>query len=216
MTAYSAFLRAINVCSHTIKMDKLRDIFSSLKLKEVKTHIQSGNVQFESSEKEDALVRKIEVKLQKDLGYEVATFLRSLDEMKTIVSSSAYKNLAKHEKAYIVFLKEPLPKTKLPLFSKNNDVEVVAASGREAYCSSHQVKGKWGFPNAFIEKTFKTSATTRNTDTVKKWLLLYNWRKIYILSGDYPSMVNRAQSHALSLRYSHLHNVGLDNLLSMN
>jgi uncharacterized protein (DUF1697 family) len=168
MTTYCAFLRAINVGGRMVKMERLRKILSSLDVENVRTLIQSGNVQFESNEKEGMLTRAIEAKLKKELRFEVAVFLRSIDEMKAIVSSPAYKSLAKHEKGYIVFLKKPLPVSNLPLFSPNKDVEVIALSGREAYCVPHEVGGKWGFPNAFIEKTFKVEATTRNPETTLK------------------------------------------------
>lgn len=172
MTIYCAFLRAINVGGHMVKMERLRDIFSSLDLEHVNTYIQSGNVLFESNEKEGILMRAIEAKLKKELGFEVATFLRTIDEMNSIISSSAYKSLSTHEKGYIVFLKKPLLATKPPLFSLNKDVEVIDMGGREAYCVSREVGGKWGFPNAFIEKTFKIEATTRNPNTVKQMATL--------------------------------------------
>jgi uncharacterized protein (DUF1697 family) len=41
-----AFLRAINVGGHIVKMERLRMIFESLGLKEVETFIASGNVVF--------------------------------------------------------------------------------------------------------------------------------------------------------------------------
>jgi len=46
MTRYIAFLRAINVGGHTVKMDTLRALFESLGFLNVETFIASGNVLF--------------------------------------------------------------------------------------------------------------------------------------------------------------------------
>lgn len=49
MTRYFAFLRAINVGGHVVKMDRLRQVFESLAFSNVETFIASGNVIFEST-----------------------------------------------------------------------------------------------------------------------------------------------------------------------
>jgi len=48
MTRYIAFLRAINVGGHTVKMEHLRGIFESMGFSNVETFIASGNVIFAS------------------------------------------------------------------------------------------------------------------------------------------------------------------------
>ena len=78
MPRYIAFLRAINVGGHTVKMDALRELFEALGFEQVETFIASGNVIFETTETDTAaLERRIETHLQAALGYAVATFLRS-------------------------------------------------------------------------------------------------------------------------------------------
>ena len=49
MTRLIAFLRAINVGGHTVKMDHLRQLFESLGFSGVETFIASGNVVFETN-----------------------------------------------------------------------------------------------------------------------------------------------------------------------
>ncbi len=76
MSRCIAFLRAINVGGHTVKMDDLRRLFESLGFTRGETFIASGNVVFETTSKNTtALERKIEKKLRDALGYEVATFI---------------------------------------------------------------------------------------------------------------------------------------------
>jgi len=54
MTRYVAFLRAINVGGHNVKMDALRALFESMKLASVETFIASGNVIFETNRRDPA------------------------------------------------------------------------------------------------------------------------------------------------------------------
>jgi len=88
MPKYVAFLRAINVGGHTVKMDHLRLIFEAMGLKNVETFIASGNVIFDSTAKNSkALESKIEEFLQERLGYQVATFIRSTSEVGNIAAT---------------------------------------------------------------------------------------------------------------------------------
>jgi uncharacterized protein (DUF1697 family) len=78
MSGYIAFLRAINVGGHTVKMETLRSLFETFGFSEVETFLASGNVIFESPEQDrTALESMIASGLQKALGYEVATFIRT-------------------------------------------------------------------------------------------------------------------------------------------
>ena len=85
MTRYVAFLRGLNVGGHTVKMDALRKHFEDLGFENVSTFIASGNVIFETKDaKPAALEKKIEQALERALGYEVATFLRTDKEVAQI------------------------------------------------------------------------------------------------------------------------------------
>jgi uncharacterized protein (DUF1697 family) len=82
MSKYVALLRAINVGKRTVKMEALRAIFKDLGLRDVSTFINSGNVLFTTGVKDRAkLTKTIEVGLQRALGFEVPTFLRTGEEM---------------------------------------------------------------------------------------------------------------------------------------
>lgn len=78
MTRYIALLRGINVGGHRVKMDHLRALFEAFGVDDVSTFIASGNVVFTSEETDtDALGTGIEAHLEAELGYGVATFLRT-------------------------------------------------------------------------------------------------------------------------------------------
>ncbi len=78
MPRYVAFLRAINVGGHVVKMERLRGLFAELGFAKVETFIASGNVIFETRAKTaGALETKIERHLHDALGYEVTTIVRT-------------------------------------------------------------------------------------------------------------------------------------------
>ena len=101
-----AFLRAINVSGHTVKMDHLRQLFESLGLLNVETFIASGNVIFDSpDENVQALEKQIESHLHESLGYAVATFIRSSSELASVANYQPFAASQLEGNAlYIAFL----------------------------------------------------------------------------------------------------------------
>ena len=87
MTRYVAFLRAINVGGHVVKMEQLRALFEAMGAANVATFIASGNVIFDTSRRSPAaLEAEIEGRLQKALGYPVTTFLRTIPELREVAA----------------------------------------------------------------------------------------------------------------------------------
>ena len=80
---YTALLRGLNVGGHRVKMDHLRGLFEEMGFSAVSTFIASGNVLFEAAAGEPAaaLEARIERHLEAALGYAVATFLRTPEEL---------------------------------------------------------------------------------------------------------------------------------------
>lgn len=177
MIRYIAFLRGINVSGQKImKMELLRTAFSETGFSDVKTYIQSGNVVFNSPVSDpDTLTGQIENLIELFFGFHTDVILRKFSDIQTIVADPIFISMKSEEsvKYYITFLKssysEPLG---LPLFSKNKDVEIIYGDGLDYYSVSHEYKGKFGFPNAFIEKLTGIPATTRNPGTLQKILTL--------------------------------------------
>ena len=91
MPKYVAFLRAINVGGHTVKMDYLRSLFEGIGFASVETFIASGNVIFDSKAKNTkTLEQKIERHLLAELGYAVTTFIRATSELTEIVDHDPF------------------------------------------------------------------------------------------------------------------------------
>lgn len=177
MPRYIAFLRAINVGGHTVKMDKLRALFESLGYSRVETFIASGNVVFESKSGDaQALQRSIEALLRRSLGYEVATFIRTDAEIAAIAQYKPFANLAlKSARALnVAFLAKPLPdEVTKALMRLKTDIDEFHVHGREVYWLCRKKQSESSFSNALFERTLKIQTTFRGFNTIVRLAAKY-------------------------------------------
>ena len=86
-----AFLRAVNVGGRTITGATLRSLLGDLDLGRVSTFIASGNVIFEGAGGDPGRIeRRVESALSAGLGYEVDTFVRSIEEIAGLVAEPVF------------------------------------------------------------------------------------------------------------------------------
>ena len=177
MTRYVAFLRAINVGGHTVKMDVLRDLFSAHGFANVATFIASGNVIFESKAKADKkLELAIERRLESALGYSVAAFVRSDAEIRAISEYQAFSSAALKEALAlnVGFLREPLsPAALKALMSLKTPVDDFHVQGRELYWLCRKGQSESTFSNKVLERAIQGAATFRNATTIAKLAAKY-------------------------------------------
>lgn len=169
MKKYVAFLRAINVGGHSIiKMTDLKQMFEALGLENVQTHIQSGNVIFESEEEDTAsLEKQIEDQVEKATGYKTRLFVRTIREVQSIAQKSPLTATG-DETVFIGFLKEkPDKKLQEALLAFRSDADDFAVKGREVY-NLRRDREKSVFSNNFVEKILRMPGTTRNLTVIKK------------------------------------------------
>jgi uncharacterized protein (DUF1697 family) len=175
---YIAFLRAINVGGHTVKMAYLRQLFVSLGFSNVETFIASGNVIFESpAEDAPTLEKKIERCLQQSLGYEVATFIRATTELTEIATYRPFTapdlDSAGYS-LYIAFLPAPpSPESQQKLLAFRSPVDDFHSHKREIYWLCRKTMGESTFSGALLEKTIGMPSTMRNSTTVNKLAAKY-------------------------------------------
>jgi len=177
MSHFIALLRAINVGGHTVKMDRLRRLFESFGFSNVETFIASGNVVFQTtSENTAALERKIEAGLQKALGYEVATFIRTDVELARIASYKPFRqsDLVEAKALNIAFVADPLDnKSKQRLMAFKTAIDDFVTHEREIYWLCHKKQSESTFSNAALEKSLGIKATFRGLNTVQKMAAKY-------------------------------------------
>ena len=178
VTRYIAFLRAINVGGHVVKMDRLRRLFEQLGFSSVETFIASGNVIFESASTAAAAHEKKIVKLLgESLGFDVATFLRSDVELDRIAGHRPFPAVDHAEEGksmYVGFLRaKPDAGARSRLLKLRTPEDAFHVHDREVFWQRRGGFSDSIYTSAFLEKTLGTPATFRNVTTVRKLAAKY-------------------------------------------
>ena len=172
MTRYIAFLRAINVGGHTVRMEDLRVLFTSLSFASVETFIASGNVVFTAvSGSEASLQAKIERRLREVLGYEVATFLRTDAEVAEVASYRPFPEpiLASAAALNVGFLAKPLSAEAARILGRfETAIDTFHLHGRELIWLCRKKQSESTFSNVALERALGIRATFRGMNTVRK------------------------------------------------
>jgi uncharacterized protein (DUF1697 family) len=171
---YVAFLRAINVGGHVVKMDRLRAEFEALKLRDVETFIASGNVLFTAADDNAAaLEQRIERRLEQTFGYGVATFLRTPEELAAIVANEPFADRETGAILWVGFLKSSVPaEHRDRLLALRSDANDFLTRDREAYWLRRVTPDmKVLATGAKLEKSLGGPVTFRNVTTVRKLAL---------------------------------------------
>lgn len=171
MARFIAVLRGINVGGHKkIQMSDLKHLLMNRAYANVQTYIQSGNIVFDYQQKTTA---EIEADLYQIIldsyGFKVPVIVRTLTELKKILSKNPYENTADIENLYLCFL-QTKPEIKSIEMIKNYrflpDDFTIDDRTLYIYCAGKFSDTKYN--NAFFEKHLKVQASTRNWKTVNK------------------------------------------------
>jgi uncharacterized protein (DUF1697 family) len=175
MPVVICMLRGVNVGGHNkIKMDALKALCVSLKLKDPQTFIQSGNVIFTTEENDLANVAKrIGDAIQKKPGFRPDVVLRTAAELRAAIKRNPFAKRDGIEpgKLLVMFLaadpgKEALKKA-LTFSTEPEEMYIV---GREVYIYFPNGQGRSKLPWPKIERALGTSGTGRNWNSVTKML----------------------------------------------
>lgn len=162
MPAYAALLRAINVGgTGKLGMAALRGLCEACGFTAVRTHIQSGNVVFQTRRSEPSAQRVLAQALAKELGKPVGVHLRTAAELDAVIRQNPFPD-APANRVIVFFLDAALPRAALrDLIAPGG--EQVEARGREVFVSypSGQGASKLSLP-------FQKTSTGRNLNTVRK------------------------------------------------
>jgi len=170
--ALVAFLRAINVGGHNVKMDHLRSLVSGYGLIAVESFIASGNLIFDGGRRKPAAIETmLETKLEADLGYPVATFVRTTAEVADVVTAQPFS--AATGRYYVTFLKQtPTIEASERLAGLCSEAEQLLFLGRELHWLVRE-----GFETRLTDAQFARvgagPGTSRNITTVRKLALKY-------------------------------------------
>ncbi|CAN5725575.1 DUF1697 domain-containing protein [soil metagenome] len=169
MITFVAFLRAINVGGRVVKMERLREVFSSLGFERVETFIASGNVIFAAKSGSAAqLEKKIEAALERELGYAVRTFLRTDAEVVALASCQPSRK-GGEGRLFIGFLeKPPTREAQEKLLAAETEIDEFEIVERELYWRIRGNSSNSKFFGPLLEKTLGVAATIRNANTVRR------------------------------------------------
>jgi uncharacterized protein (DUF1697 family) len=174
MQVYISLLRGINVGSaRQIDMKSLSVLYESLGFTNVVTYIRSGNVIFESADK-DLLEMKqiIEEGIIKAFGFAVSVIIRTIQDFQNIIENNPFQK-EDLKKVHAAFLSD-VPKN--PSFKDFDSVKdssekyFMSPGGKEIYLYYPNGVAKTKMSNLFLEKKLNVIATTRNWSTVLKLL----------------------------------------------
>jgi uncharacterized protein (DUF1697 family) len=176
-----AFMRGINVGGHMVKKAELCAPFEAIGLENVRSFIASGNIIFDTDKATKSAVSKlehdIEHALHKALGYEVATFVRTLAEVAAIAEHQPFgpDEPAAGTSLIVGFFKDaPGAEAHKALQALSNDIDQFRLNGRELYWLARQGIAKSSVKSSDLGKALgKVDTTTRNITTVRKLAARY-------------------------------------------
>jgi len=153
-------------------MSRLRALFEELGFADVKTFIASGNVLFSSKIKDiHSLESKIAKHLEVSLGYDVDTFVRTLDEIVAVGKAKIFPEDGREgTSVFVGFLQEKLPadiaKKLAAIRTQRDEIRV---ADREFYwlCRIRSNESKiWASPE--IKELKLPTSTMRNITSIRK------------------------------------------------
>ncbi|GAB1855827.1 DUF1697 domain-containing protein [Flavobacteriaceae bacterium MHTCC 0001] len=174
MKTYIALLRGINVSGQKkIPMAVLRELLLDNGLKDVQTYIQSGNVIFQSSEKnKETLEEIIHNAIKSHFGFEVPILVLKPETVQQIFDDCPFPQ-EKKEKSYFMLLYSKANSStveEVSQLSYPNEEFLITDNTVYFYCATGYGKAK--FSNNFFERKLKVVATARNYKTMVKLLSL--------------------------------------------
>ena len=178
MPVYLALLRGINVSGQKlIKMEDLRNRLGEAGFNNVRTYIQSGNVVFESPDKDTGkLAASLEGFIAKEYGFDVTVFVLTAKELEATIDNNPFTKGREEEasgfkKLYVTFLSDKPTAENLEKLRQapigNDKIEVV---GRVLYFYLESKASDSKLSNSLIESKLKLRATTRNWNTTLRLL----------------------------------------------
>jgi uncharacterized protein (DUF1697 family) len=175
MAVIISMLRGVNVGGHKmVKMQSLCTLCGSLGLREAQTYLQSGNVIFRTDGRDMVrLCKRIEDGIEKTFGFRSDVILRTPADLRDVVATNPFaarcgidpKRLA------VTFLSsDPGKEAREKLLAIKAEPEELRIEGRELYIYYPHGMARPKLTWPIIERTLKTSGTSRNWNTVTKLL----------------------------------------------
>ena len=177
MPIVSALIRGINVGGHKkIKMADLRQLFTSLGLRQVRTVLQSGNAVFATDEADlPRLQKRLEAAIHERFGFEAGVLLRAAEDFKAALARHPFTaaQLERGNHAMIAFLSAPPDPVAVEALRENNPGrEAIHAAEDALYIFYTDGAARSKLDNKRIERALNVVSTARNWNTCNRLLKL--------------------------------------------
>jgi uncharacterized protein (DUF1697 family) len=175
MAVIISMVRGVNVGGHNkIKMEALRALYESLKLRNPQTYVQSGNVIFRSDERDiSRLIKRIEDGIERKFGFRPDVILRTAPEMREVIARNPFAKRRGIEpgKLMVSFhASDPGEEGREKVRQMKCDPEELRIEGREIYIYFPNGAGRSKLQWAELGKMLKTPGTGRNWNSVTKMM----------------------------------------------
>jgi uncharacterized protein (DUF1697 family) len=160
-----------------LKMTDLADMYKGLGFKDAETYIQSGNVIFTSLEnlQEADVTEKIEAAILKQFGYEVPVMVRTLDDLKNILTANPFLSEDRFDPskmAAILLYEKPTEGQIQKVINISYPPDRFVISGKEIFVYCPNGFGRTKLYTNFFEKKMGVKGTARNWNTITTILSL--------------------------------------------
>jgi uncharacterized protein (DUF1697 family) len=175
MPVFIALLRGVNLARHNrMKMDALRGVCESLKLRDVQTYIQSGNIVFRSKEADSIkLAARIEKAIEAQFGFRPPVILRTTSEWKAAIARNPFAGRAEVEPGKLLvhfFAGDPGDEAREKARGVPAAPEELHIFERELYIYFPMGMARPKLSMAAVERALKVSGSGRNWNSVLKLL----------------------------------------------
>jgi uncharacterized protein (DUF1697 family) len=175
MPVVICMLRGINLGAHNrVKMDDLKKLCTSLKLRDPQTYVQSGNVIFKTDERNlDKLRKNLETAIHKKFGFQTEAILRTAKDLREVIAQNPFakrKDIHPGKLLVTFFSADPGEAARSQARAIKCDPEELFVEGREAYIYFPNGAGRSKLNWSLIPKTLKVQGTARNWNSVTKML----------------------------------------------
>ena len=168
MTTYVALLRGINVgTAKRVPMPELRKLASELGYRDVRTHINSGNLILTSDEPAEAVRRRLEEGIEQTFGLHADVVVRTAGELAAVLAANPFPD-GDPSRVTVAFLAGP------PADAAEAGVAALATEDEPFLFAGQEVYVHYGHGQADSVLAAKfagllgVSATVRNLRTVTK------------------------------------------------
>ena len=171
MPIYVALLRGVNVGQNLLKMERLRELCAEMRLKNVRTYVQSGNIVFEGEKTAEHWCQSLEKRLAGETRLPATVIVRTAAEIAKVLASNPFLNEKGIDatKLHVTFLKQEPEKNAVEVLGKlKAGADRFQWIEKEIYLHCPEGYGRTKLSNTAMEKVLGVRATTRNWNTVNK------------------------------------------------